>query len=173
MREAAGRKQGAGTQVRQNSAEQGRRQCLRCHGFGHFAKFCPEKQTTGRPEARNGRLHEKLVVARISVPLQDVALCGSTEMQPVTKKASAVEVSLLSGGDAINARIDSEADITAIRRSLLPRYECAGSTIMLAGAFGKQVVAESRTFPLLLPKERRMCHLARRNRAPFVQSQTS
>ncbi|KAM7303487.1 uncharacterized protein ISCGN_013443 [Ixodes scapularis] len=95
------------------------RKCFVCGSLGHLARSCPES--------------EKKVAARVETVEGDVS--------GIVKEAKLIELELC--GERLPVRLDSGADITVIRKSLLPdRRDQPKGKIKLRGAFGQEIEAE-------------------------------
>ncbi|XP_042142741.1 uncharacterized protein LOC115313958 [Ixodes scapularis] len=95
------------------------RKCFVCGSLGHLARSCPES--------------EKKVAARVETV--------EGEVSGIVKEAKLIELELC--GERLPVRLDSGADITVIRKSLLPdRRDQPKGKIKLRGAFGQEIEAE-------------------------------
>ncbi|XP_042148780.1 uncharacterized protein LOC121837265 [Ixodes scapularis] len=123
-----------------------RKQCFKCHATGHIAKQCPTRETT---EARLVKGRDRSVIARVAFPqYEKEASQARIGLPKVSKVIGTRGVTLTNAGRTLHARVDSGADITVVRKAACQKYESAGSTIKLTGAFGEQVIAELAYVPL-------------------------
>ncbi|XP_042149179.1 uncharacterized protein LOC121837594 [Ixodes scapularis] len=121
------------------------RRCFGCNKPGHIAKDCPTRNTN--PSNRMGKRNEekdRTLAAMVSAIEFEV----EPRTAPSKECSGGHTVSLKSGDVNITAIVDSGADISVIRQSILRDYEAAGSRIELTSAFGDRVTAELAYVPL-------------------------
>ncbi|XP_077541147.1 uncharacterized protein LOC144153369 [Haemaphysalis longicornis] len=128
-----------------------KKRCFECKSTDHFARDCPQKGFVAKQGNKSAARPEKRpVVARVMGPAFESTV-GTTDRvgqdtQP--KQHGLATVTLKSSGQPFDAVVDSGAEVSVIRKSVLPKYDSTGSQIKLTGAFGQQVIAELAYVPL-------------------------
>ncbi|XP_067139029.1 uncharacterized protein [Centruroides vittatus] len=140
---------------KESEAREAKIKCFTCGLMGHFSKNCPRrrnKEERIKPRAtRVVNVDESTkstgqLVARVNI--DEDAIRGN---QP----ASANKNIVLSCQDRqFSAIVDTGAEITVIRKALIPDYMSrAAGKIRLIGAFGQQVTAALVTIPISLKRQ--------------------
>lgn len=128
-----------------------KKRCFECKSTDHFARDCPQRGFVAKQGTKSAaRPENRPVVARVMGPAFESTV-GTTDRvgqdtQP--KQHGLATVTLKSSGQPFDAVVDSGAEVSVIRKSVLPKYDPTGSQIKLTGAFGQQVIAELAYVPL-------------------------
>ncbi|XP_064470179.1 uncharacterized protein LOC135384927 [Ornithodoros turicata] len=141
-----------GGRIKEPSNPHNRKRCHECNELGHFARNCPRRSQSSTTSGKSSQQHrnDSAIVARVSVPCIDANVSGvKTYDQKVDVRG--LQTTEINSSDAtLTAIIDSGAEITILRKSMIPKFESAGSTIKLSPAFGEDVEAELGYVPLRL-----------------------
>ncbi|XP_064483024.1 uncharacterized protein LOC135395866 [Ornithodoros turicata] len=142
------------SQASRNTSRGSTVKCYGCGELGHYKSHCPQTSVkTGKAESRASSTKEKgedNVVAKVSLLCKEVRDSqGLTNKEPPT-------VRLCIDDKVVNARLDSGADVTVIRKDVVPdKFREKGSQeVKLKGAFGHLAEAELMEVPLGLQAER-------------------
>ncbi|KAH9366892.1 hypothetical protein HPB48_019928 [Haemaphysalis longicornis] len=128
-----------------------KKRCFECKSTHHSARDFPQKGFVAKQGTKSAaRPENRPMVARVMGPAFESTV-GTTDRvgqdtQP--KQHGSATVTLKSSGQQFDAVVDSGAEVSIIRKSVLPRYDFTGSQIKMTGAFGKQVIAELAYVPL-------------------------
>ncbi|XP_064468593.1 uncharacterized protein LOC135380865 [Ornithodoros turicata] len=151
----------AKTRVIENGgAKPKRRGSYNCSSLDHIAKHCTKKagysaarinavSLVSEESSSESESENVVIVARVLLPLEE----SSTQEMPRdvrVKLQDMHEVSVKNGEATFQAYVDSGAEITVIRKTVLANYVKTGSTMKLVSAFGDEVVAELAYVPLKL-----------------------
>ncbi|KFM71645.1 Retrovirus-related Pol polyprotein from transposon 17.6, partial [Stegodyphus mimosarum] len=125
--------------------------CFQCQGEGHIKRFCPainliakpkrgsEKGDTDEAEAKG--LNKICVGLKLANYAEEIPLTRASEILP--------RIDLQIGNARFKGVIDSGAEITVIRKSVVPeKYLESGGKIWLQPAVGPQVEAQLVTVPI-------------------------
>ncbi|XP_040066957.1 uncharacterized protein LOC120840462 [Ixodes scapularis] len=123
--------------------------CFACGKLGHFKQNCPglahRAVDSGNKSASAG------LSARAALLPQSRETLETAGTRRHGETGSGISwVQLTAGGTPFSACLDSGADITVVRREVVPEESRrrGGGEIMLRGAFGQTVTAELRYVPL-------------------------
>ncbi|KAH8031275.1 hypothetical protein HPB51_015210 [Rhipicephalus microplus] len=141
----------AKTVVDTHTDRKGKRRCFECKGADHIARNCPNKGSGARQNTRPAGQQNGPVVARVTAPAfgSEIAMADRLWQRKEQKQPSLETVTLKSSGRSLNAVVDSGAEVSVIRKAVVPQYDGTGSQIKLTGAFGQQVTAELAYVPLV------------------------
>ncbi|CAN7950372.1 unnamed protein product [Ixodes pacificus] len=150
---------GSGETLKQRSTEANQRvpdnvkRCFLCRSPTHMARNCP---SAGARQANQVQVEgvDDILVARV----EGVELNIEGSMRPAiavkTQELQKPQIVILSSGHRMfTENVDSGAEISVVRRSLVPDYQPSGSKIRMTGAFGQQVTADLAYVPLRLRDE--------------------
>lgn len=123
-----------------------RRECYVCRAPDHFARDCPTAKSEQANLIRTVAGDKGLVARVAGETLRASNVDVGDSRYPAIKT-----IGLGSGASEFTGHLDSGAEISVIRRSVLKEpTPLTGGKIMLTGAFGEQVVADLAYVPLRL-----------------------
>lgn len=129
--------------VGENKAtEKKNRGCFLCNSTEHFARNCPTMRVTRANLVQKENLDNDSVVGVEMLAQENVVRA------PIFHSIETID--LACGRSQFEGSIDSGAEMSAIRNSVLPGHQRIGKNLKLTGAFGEYAVDELAYVPLRL-----------------------